>query len=91
MARVCVKMFATVREASGSPSAQFDASDLDELLSKLGDRFGTKLSRLLIEAKSDPERIIILLNGRNLNAVRARDAKLADGDEIAIFPPVSGG
>ena len=91
MARVLVKMFATVREAAGVPSAQLEASDPDELVSKLGESFGPRLSRLLDEAKSDPERLVILLNGKNLARSRARPLRLADGDEIAIFPPVSGG
>jgi MoaD family protein len=91
MARVSVKMFATVREAAGAPSAQLVASDTEELFSKLKDSFGPKLSRLLDEAISDPERLVILLNGKNLVRSRDRPLRLADGDEIAIFPPVSGG
>jgi len=91
MARIVVRMFATVREAAGVPSAVVDASDLDELFMKLGDSFGTGLSELLRDAKSDPERLVVLLNGKNIGLSRTRRARLSDGDEIAIFPPVSGG
>jgi len=91
MARVHVKMFATVREAAGVPSAQVEASDTEDLFSKLGESFGPRLSRLLDEARLDPERLVILLNGKNLGRGRAGPVKLTQGDEIAIFPPVSGG
>lgn len=84
-------MFATFREAAGVPSAQLEACDTEELFSKLGDSFGPKLSRLLDEASSDPERLVILLNGKNLRRSRHHPAKLTEGDEISIFPPVSGG
>ena len=91
MARVSVMMFATVREAAGVPSAQLEAHDLEELFSKLGESFGPKLSRLLAEANSDPERLVILLNGKSLGRSHVRDTRFSDGDEVAIFPPVSGG
>jgi len=91
MADVSVKMFATVREAAGVPFVQVEACDIEELFQKLRKSFGPKLSKLLDEADSDPERLVILLNGRNLARSRAHPLTLADGDEIAIFPPVSGG
>ena len=91
MARVTVSMFATVREAASASSVQLDARDLDELISALSDRFGKRLRRLLDESRSDPERLIILLNGRNIPLARSGSLTLADGDEISIFPPVSGG
>jgi len=91
MARVSVKMFATVREAAGTPSARLEAQDIEDLLEKLGKCFGHKLSRLLDESDSDPERLVMLLNGRNIARSRPNPVKLTDGDEVAIFPPVSGG
>ena len=91
MVRVSVKMFATVREAAGVPSIQLEADDIEDLFRKLGESLGPKLSRLLDEAVSDPERLVILLNGRNLARSRAHPLRLTDNDEVAIFPPVSGG
>jgi len=91
MARVSVKMFATVREAAGTPSAQLEAVDVEDLLQKLRKSFGPRFASLLKEADSDPEGLVMLLNGRNVSRSRTRPVKLTDGDEIAIFPPVSGG
>jgi len=88
---VSVRFFATVREAAGVPSVTVDAADIGELLEALGDRFGPRFSRLLGEPAPDPERVVVLLNGRNLGRKLSMDRRLSDGDDIAIFPPVSGG
>jgi molybdopterin synthase sulfur carrier subunit len=35
--------------------------------------------------------ITILVNGKNIREMEALATILSDGDEVAIFPPVSGG
>ncbi len=91
MPRVKVRFFATVREAAGAPQADLDARDLSELFLLLERRFGPRFGRFLKEALSEPERMVVLVNGKNLG--RRPDPKhvLREGDEVAIFPPVSGG
>ena len=91
MAKVSVRMFATVREASGASSVCVEASSMTELFSRLGRMYGTEFSMLLDRTKKDPEGLVILLNGRNLDRRRLLSQGLIDGDEVAIFPPVSGG
>jgi molybdopterin converting factor small subunit len=39
----------------------------------------------------DVERLLIIVNGRNIHHSQGFDTRLADGDEIAIMPPVMGG
>ena len=84
-------MFATVREAASTASVQLDAVDFEDLTSQLRNRFGSRMTRILELANRDQERLVILLNGRNIAPSRIRSVKFSDGDEIAIFPPVSGG
>jgi molybdopterin synthase sulfur carrier subunit len=91
MAKVTVRMFATFREASGSSEVVLEARDLDSLLSVLRGRFGREFSDLLDTARSDPELIVVLLNGRSVGPIGRDRTKLRNGDEVAIFPPVSGG
>lgn len=91
MARVSVRMFATVREAAGVAECEVEASDLDELLHVLGSILGQDVANLVARAERDPDGLVILLNGRNVPPGSRRQAKLAEGDEVSVFPPVSGG
>lgn len=91
MARVSVRMFATVREAAGIAECEAEASDLDELLRALGSILGQGVADLVARAERDPDGLVILLNGRNVLPGSRKHTKLAEGDEVSIFPPVSGG
>ena len=77
-----VRMFAALREAAGTGSAQLEAGPLDELLGELCRRYGPEFAqRLAVSA--------VLLEG----AAHAHDSdvEVADGSELALLPPVSGG
>jgi MoaD family protein len=91
MARVSVKMYATVREASGMGEVQVDAKNLAELLAALGDIAGPALRKLLDVGGLESDLLVVLLNGRNVQLGDSASQALCDGDEVAIFPPVSGG
>ena len=91
MARVSVKMYATVREAAGAGSCQLDADTVSDLLDALSAKFGRRMAAILDLADRDPDRLVILLNGKNISHGRALELRLSEGDEVALFPPVSGG
>ncbi len=91
MAKVTVKMFATVREAAGTDTVKLDAKNVLEVLHRLGETLGPSFRCLMDQIVSDPDKIVILVNGRNPGHSRALLQKLSDGDEVALFPPVSGG
>jgi MoaD family protein len=91
MSRITVRMFATVREAAGRSEHVLDADDLQDLFSKLQRDLGPTLSETLSRLESYPEGLVILVNGLNVDRRKWRTTSLHEGDEVAVFPPVSGG
>lgn len=89
MATVKVRFFATFREVTGCLEASVEASDVSELLEHLVARFGEGFGRLVHDGSSDET--VIMVNGRNMSQLQGPRTALADGDEVALFPPISGG
>jgi molybdopterin synthase sulfur carrier subunit len=83
-------MFATVREEAGTSECEMDAKDVGELLLLLGERYGGGFKRIVSRAGAE-ERTVVLVNGNNIRQMKGLATQLREGDEVAIFPPVSGG
>ena len=84
MTRVTVRYFASVREAlgTGSETLETRAATLGALRDELIDR-GEPFSSALARGKA----VRMALD----QVMSAESAKLAEGSEIAFFPPVTGG
>ena len=80
---ICVRMFGSVREAAGHGAKQFTLAD-GATLSALRAQVEREVPALA--ALGEKVRVAV-----NMEVVRARDAKLCDGDEVAFLPPVAGG
>lgn len=89
MADVKVRLFASFREAAGRPEVPASASDVSGLLDSLSSRYGETFRKLLRDR--DAEAFVILVNGRNVGQLSGLTTVLADGDEVSLFPPMSGG
>jgi len=89
MANVTVRFFATFREASGCQEASADASDLSCLLDLLAVRYGEGFARLVRDRVADS--FVVMVNGRNAGQLQGLGTVLRDGDEVSLFPPISGG
>ncbi len=79
---VRVRMFAALREAAGTGETTSAPGTLADVLADLTARYGESFaSRLAIST--------VLLDGHSVD--RDADVAVADGAELALLPPVSGG
>lgn len=84
-----VRFFATFREVTGCPEASAEAPDVAGLLDALASRYGDAFARLVRHGAADS--FVVLVNGRNVGQLRGLGTELADGDDVSLFPPISGG
>ncbi|MFW9795121.1 MAG: ubiquitin-like small modifier protein 1 [Candidatus Thorarchaeota archaeon] len=92
MARVIAKFFATVREVTGVRSAEFEASNIRELLEILSKTY-PKFSETVLNDESGELKQFYscMVNGKRIELLESYDTMLKDNDSIALFPPVGGG
>lgn len=80
------------RFTGGKSEVQLEASTLREALEKLAEEFGDDLGKRLLDPNGNANRLLnFYINGRNAKFSGLLEARLRDGDTIAIFPAVSGG
>lgn len=75
-----VRLFAALREIAGSSLVDVPGRTVGDLVDALGERFGERFSAIA-EVGS------YVVNGER--ATRA--TPVAEGDDVAVLPPVSGG
>jgi len=94
MALVTVRFYSLWRSYLGIDSATFQASDIQDALTQIEERFGPGLREKLKTAGVHLDRKIqdyslILLNGITLRNLKSNVLK--EGDVLHIFPPAIGG
>lgn len=87
------KLFADLREVAGDRTIDVDVEP--------GDTVGDALDALLAARPALEDRVMedgevadhvnVLRNGENVLHEGGLDTELTEGDELALFPPVSGG
>ena len=82
MARARLRLFAGAREAAGRSSDTFEAATVDDVLDQARANYGQQFAAVLDTAR-------VWVNGDE--PVAGGATALADGDEVAVLPPVSGG
>jgi molybdopterin synthase sulfur carrier subunit len=88
-----VRFFARFRELLGTdilaepPSGTNLAALIREIAGKKKDGYDA----IFDEQGAFREFVILMRNGKRVEAADAEKTMIADGDEIAVFPPVSGG
>lgn len=93
MPEIKVKLFANLREKAGESSVMLNGETVQDILLSLIDIYPS-LEELIFEKTDEPELrgyINVFLNGNNIKHMDYLGTSLNEGDEIGIFPPVSGG
>ena len=73
-------MFAALREAAGASSVEASGKTVGDVVDVLSERYGERFASVASVAS-------FVVNGERA----ARQTSIADGDEVALLPPVSGG
>jgi len=91
--KVRIRFFARFRELLGAeiiaepaPGTAFAAA-----VREAARRNGAGYGAIFDERGSFRDHVILMRNGKRVETADAEGTPLADGDEIAVFPPVSGG
>ncbi len=90
MPKIKVRLFANLREYTGAKELELEAGTVKESLEKLCRRF-PGLDNMIFKGEDIRPYMNVFLNGRNISEFNGLGTALNPGDEIAIFPPVSGG
>ncbi len=90
MPKIKVKFFANFREFTKTNELEMEGSTVREILEIICNRF-QGMGKILFKDGNLQSYVNIFLNGENIPGSDGLDKTLQQGDEIAIFPPVSGG
>ncbi|WP_246986966.1 ubiquitin-like small modifier protein 1 [Halorientalis marina] len=88
-----LRYFATVREAVGQRTETRElpaGTTIREVLATLEDEHPDLDGRLL-DGEGVADSVTVLRNGTHVTHLDGVDTELADGDHLAITPPVTGG
>jgi molybdopterin synthase sulfur carrier subunit len=90
---VRIRFFARFRELLGTDIvvAVPKNKGLSDLIKDVASRNKDGYDAIFDEKGAFREFVILMQNGRRLETSDAPEIKVADGDEIAVFPPVAGG
>jgi molybdopterin synthase sulfur carrier subunit len=91
--KVRVRFFARFRELLGSEimAETTPGTTFDGLVREIARRNGEGYRAIFDGQGAFREFVILMRNGKRIEAADAEKVEVADGDEIAVFPPVSGG
>jgi molybdopterin synthase sulfur carrier subunit len=90
MPRIKVKLFANFREFTKIKETELEGNTVKGILEALCEEF-PGIEKMLYNGEYIAPYINILLNGKDIQESEGLKTPLHQNDEIAIFPPVSGG
>lgn len=96
--KISVRFFTSLREIIGKKeeTLEFQIGEIvtvDTVLKRLAELYGKSFVEYVYEGKTGNVKgfLQLLVNGRSASAFKGLNTELADGDVLAIIPPVGGG
>ncbi len=90
MPKIKVKLFANIREFTGTKELEVDTGTVSDVLKNLNEKF-PGFEKMIFEDEKIKPYVNVFLNGKNVLDLDGLETELHTNDELAIFPPVSGG
>lgn len=90
MSEIRVRLFANLREYAGTKEVALKGENIKEILKEVCKKF-PGIDRMILDGEKLRPYINVFVNGKDINELGGLDTPLFPNDEIAIFPPVSGG
>jgi molybdopterin synthase sulfur carrier subunit len=92
VAKVTLRVFATLATALGKKEVEVEGSSLKEVLDSLIGDHGEEFKARILDSAGNPQRHIrIYINGKDIRFLKQLNTPLNDGDEVLILPAVVGG
>lgn len=91
--KIRVKTFAQIKDILGADNALEypDGTSMKELLKSLSQRADESVSQLFSREGVLHGNLVLMMNGKRVYEEDLESITLSEGDEIALFSPVSGG
>ena len=91
--KITIRAFADYREIIGKEMELVlpEEKTIGKLLADLGDHYPNLRKEMFTPTGELKEFINIFINGRNIAFLKDMATPLAEGDIIALFPPMAGG
>jgi molybdopterin synthase sulfur carrier subunit len=90
MVTVKVKMYGLFREKTGISEVDLSGEKFIDIMKSLVQKYSVLKNDIFDEDMKLMENVY-LINGRNINLIEDVDSQIKDGDNISIFPIVTGG
>ncbi|MCD1294834.1 molybdopterin synthase sulfur carrier subunit [Methanocella sp. CWC-04] len=90
--KIKIKLFANFREVTRKKDIEIDVAGdtIRDVISSLISEY-PGLGPLMLQDGEIKPYVNVLLNGKDVKSGKGMAAQIKEGDELAIFPPVSGG